>query len=126
MPNRSQPSTNLQVTGAHLVFLVALILSTVGCDGQQRKQPPPYPLAEAKSAYWPRWSGPNSDLISREPGWSADWPKDGLRVAWETNVGIGFSSVSVAEGRLFTMGHRDGREYVFCFDTGLGQETLVT
>jgi outer membrane protein assembly factor BamB len=73
------------------------------------------------AAYWPHWRGPNSDGISRETGWSADWPKTGLEKIWETNVGTGFSSVSIAEGRLFTMGHRDGHDTVYCLNADTGE-----
>jgi len=122
MVNSSRLAQHSRFSHAVLTSLVVSAISVAGCGGQERKQPPRYPVAEAKEGYWPRWSGPNSDLISRETGWSADWPKQGLRVAWETNVGIGFSSVSVDDGRLLTMGHRDDREYVYCFDAKSGKQ----
>lgn len=78
--------------------------------------------ANAASDQWPRWSGPNADLISREQGWSANWPDAGLPVVWEANVGTGFSSVSIAAGKLYTMGHRDGRDVVYCLDAITGEE----
>ena len=71
---------------------------------------------------WPNWMGPNRDGISFEKGWSTTWPADGLPVAWSRSIGIGFSSVSIAEGRLFTMGHVDGDEIVWCLDAKTGDE----
>ena len=46
----------------------------------------------------------------------------GVARKWTRQIGIGFSSVSIAEGRLFTMGHIDGREQVFCLNAETGEE----
>ena len=51
---------------------------------------------------WPQWRGPDRDGLSKETGWVADGAKENL---WEMNIGIGYSSVSIADGRLFTMGY---------------------
>ncbi len=72
-------------------------------------------------AYWPHWRGPQGDGISRERGWSTNWPQEGLQKIWETKVGTGFSAVSIANGRLFTMGHRDGRDTVYCLNADTGE-----
>lgn len=73
------------------------------------------------SANWPNWMGPARDGISRETGWKTDWPEDGLPVAWSRQIGIGFSSISIADGRLFTMGHVDGEEFVWCLNASTGE-----
>ena len=78
------------------------------------------PLAAAEPAAWPNWMGPQRDGISREAGWKTDWPKDGLPVAWSREIGIGFSSISIADGRLFTLGHVDGEEIVWCLNAKTG------
>ncbi len=70
---------------------------------------------------WPNWMGKRHDGISHEAGWSTDWPEMGLKGIWEREIGIGFSSVSIANGRLFSMGHEDGKETVFCLDQGTGK-----
>lgn len=70
---------------------------------------------------WPRWRGPQLTGISQEKGWRDQWPKDGPPIAWKASVGIGFSSVSVAQGRLYTMGHRDGKDVVHCLDAVSGK-----
>lgn len=74
---------------------------------------------------WPNWLGPHRDGISSEAGWSTVWPKDGLSVAWSRQIGIGFSSISIVDGRLFTMGHEAGDEIVWCLDATTG-ETIWT
>ena len=65
--------------------------------------------------------GPNHDGVSHETGWGTQWPADGLPVAWQREIGIGFSSVSLSEGRLYTMGHVNGEEFVYCIDEETGK-----
>ena len=71
---------------------------------------------------WPRWLGLKSDGISAETGWKSNWGPDGVPVLWKTNVGIGYCTVSVSGGRLFTMGHRDKEETLYCLDAESGEE----
>ena len=72
------------------------------------------------AADWPAWMGPKLDGVSRETGWSADWPKDGLQRLWSNEIGTGFSSVSIADGLLYTMGHVRGKETVWCLQCTSG------
>jgi len=74
-----------------------------------------------EKGYWPHWLGPNYDGISPETNWRADWSKQPPAVLWRKNVGIGYSSVSAADGRLYTMGHQKGNETVFCLDAVTGE-----
>ncbi len=78
-------------------------------------------LSFAEERSWPQWMGPNHDGISTETNWSTDWPTSGLPVAWKREIGIGFSSISIDDGRLFTMGHVNGEEYVYCMSEQNGE-----
>lgn len=76
---------------------------------------------------WYRWRGPDCNGLSRESGWLTNWPADGPRMLWKAVVGQGYSSVSVSQGRLYTMGVlggdgklRGGRETVWCLDAQTG------
>ncbi len=54
---------------------------------------------------WPSWRGPHRDGISTETGLLASWPEDGPELLWQVDdLGSGFSSISIADGRIFTMG----------------------
>ena len=54
---------------------------------------------------WPTWRGPKRDGISTETGLLKQWPAGGPPLAWKVKgCGAGFSSVSVADGRVITMG----------------------
>jgi outer membrane protein assembly factor BamB len=70
---------------------------------------------------WPHWRGPRRDGTSTERGWTDQWPKDGPKIAWKASVGLGFSAVSVADGRLVTMGHVNGRDLISCWDAVTGK-----
>ena len=71
---------------------------------------------------WYRWRGPQLNGISRETDWIETWPADGPPVVWNVSVETGFSSVVVADGRLFTMGNEDNTDTVFCLDALTGKE----
>lgn len=71
---------------------------------------------------WPHWRGPTYDGISTESGWSTSWPQEGPKRVWKANVGIGYSSVSVSKGRLFTMGNTADVDHVYCLDANTGKE----
>lgn len=96
------------VFGAPLAALVAgLILLAQAAAG-------------AGETDWPQWRGPNRDGVSHEAGWTADWPADGPPVLWQAALGKGFSSVAIADGRLYTMGNRGDRDIVWCLDVDTG------
>ena len=71
---------------------------------------------------WPNWRGPAVDGISRGTNWTSKWPSDGPKTLWRKSIGIGFSSMSVANGRLYAMGHQQGQEYVYCLDAETGEQ----
>ena len=53
----------------------------------------------------PRFRGPNGDGKFNEQGLLKSWPKEGPPVAWiAKGLGQGYSSASVAEGRIFVAG----------------------
>jgi outer membrane protein assembly factor BamB len=68
---------------------------------------------------WPQWGGPRRDFTTTAALPSA-WPDGGPRVAWERQLGEGFSGIAVADGALYTMTRRAGREVVVSLraDTG--------
>jgi len=71
---------------------------------------------------WPRWRGPNADGISSETGWNPAALSDGADVAWRKKVGLGYSSVTVKDGRLYTMGNTGKRDVIYCLDAATGKE----
>lgn len=79
------------------------------------------------AASWPQWRGPNRDGVSKETGLLKQWPADGPALVWKaTGAGNGYSSFSIANGKLYTMGVRGDREFVIAFDLGTGKEAWAT
>lgn len=76
----------------------------------------------AHGADWPNWRGPNHDGISTEKGWRFVWPAAGPARLWNANVGTGFASVTVSDGRVFTMGNEGNTDTIFCLDAETGSE----
>jgi outer membrane protein assembly factor BamB len=76
---------------------------------------------------WPQWRGPKRDGVSTETGLLKQWPKGGPPLAWKTNgLGSGFSSVSVADGRIFTLGDRADASYVIALSEKDGKHLWAT
>ncbi len=69
---------------------------------------------------WPHWRGPDRNGVTKESGWRAQWSGE-PPIAWRAKVGLGFSSIAVANGRACTAGHADGTDTVFCFDAVSGK-----
>jgi hypothetical protein len=67
---------------------------------------------------WPQWRGPNRDGSSRESGLLKEWPAGGPPLLWTARkVGPGYSSVSVANGKIFTAGDEGtNSSFVHAFD----------
>jgi outer membrane protein assembly factor BamB len=69
---------------------------------------------------WPQWRGPARNGISTEK-LDAVWPAEGPRVLWRASVGTGFSSLSVSQGRAYTMGNTSNQDTIWCFDANTGK-----
>ena len=102
MPLRSGPSINL------IPFTLLLLAASL-----------PRP---ATAEDWPRWRGPRQDGISRETSLLKQWPKDGPRQLWQADLSGGFSSVAVADGRVFTQTKDKNEEVVVCLDAAGGND----
>ena len=70
-----------------------------------------------ETADWSQWKGPNRDGISHEKGLLKKWPKEGPKLLWSANdLGEGFSTVSVANGIIYTTGMINKEGFLFAFD----------
>ncbi|MHC4396189.1 MAG: PQQ-binding-like beta-propeller repeat protein [Planctomycetota bacterium] len=84
----------------------------------------------AEAADWANWRGPNYNGISAEKDWDPLKIKDGVKPLWRASIGIGFSTISVSNGRVYTMGNTGKKgvdeskhaDIVFCFDAETGKE----
>jgi outer membrane protein assembly factor BamB len=79
----------------------------------------------AGAADWPNYRGPDYNGITKEVDWKSNWGDSGPTVLWKKSVGIGFSCVTVADGRAYTMGNTGktgNTDIVYCFDAVTGKE----
>ena len=74
--------------------------------------------ASAQSKYeWPCFHGSDRTNKSKETGLAQKWPGNGPELLMTIQgLGEGFSSVSIADGLLFTAGMENDLPYVFAFD----------
>ncbi|RME93715.1 MAG: alcohol dehydrogenase [Verrucomicrobia bacterium] len=91
-------------TGLGLVLVTALTL-----------------LPRLAAGDWPQWRGPGRNGHCAEPLPSRAFEPGGMRLAWEARVGTGFSSITVAGERAYTMGNEDDTDVVRCLDTATGR-----
>jgi len=75
-------------------------------------------LVDLRASDWPQWRGPNRNGVSSE---KVNWPAGGPRTVWRAQVGIGFSSISVSHGRIYTMGNADEKDTIWCLDAANGK-----
>ena len=66
---------------------------------------------------WPCFHGLRRDNLSTETGLLKVWPQDGPELLWTaTGIGHGYSTVSIAGGRIYTAGMIDKQTYVTAMD----------
>ncbi|MBA3406372.1 MAG: PQQ-binding-like beta-propeller repeat protein, partial [Gemmatimonadaceae bacterium] len=70
-------------------------------------------------AQWPQWRGPNRDGVVATASVPAAWPEKAT-LKWKQEVGEGYSSPVVADGRVFVHSRRDPEEIVSAFDLASG------
>ena len=81
----------------------------------------------ASAGDWPQWRGGDRTDVSQETGLLKKWPEAGPKRVWlNDTVGIGYSGFSIVGGKLFTMGAREGIEYLICLDANTGTEHWAT
>src|SRR5262249_28354869 len=63
------------------------------------------------------------DDVSTDKGLLKEWPKEGPPLAWKaTGVGGGYSSVSVAGGKVYTLGNKGRSTHLFALDRQTGKQ----
>jgi outer membrane protein assembly factor BamB len=89
---------------------VASILLAISSSWQ------PLPAADAN---WPGWLGPNRDgwVSNFQP--PAKWPEQ-LKKAWQVEVGTGYGSPLLANGRVYQHARQGDDEVIWCFDLETG------
>ena len=76
---------------------------------------------------WPGWRGPNRDDLSTETGLLKSWPEGGPKKLWTSSqVGIGYSGISVVGDVLYTMGaeskEETAQEMIYALSVSSGEK----
>jgi outer membrane protein assembly factor BamB len=71
----------------------------------------------AEQPSWPQWQGPKRNNISEETGLLKSWPQGGPKMLWScSGLGQGYSTVSIADGKIYTTGMVNKEGILFCID----------
>lgn len=107
-----------RLSGASVLLIVATLVAFASPAAETDKN---------QQGPWPQWRGPHRDGISTEKGLLKEWGEQGPPLAWKTSgIGAGYASVSIADGRIFTMGEREDAEFVIALDGKDGKELWAT
>ena len=72
---------------------------------------------------WAQWRGPARDGRAAPQSLLKSWPETGPKLLWSTKTtGLGYSAVSVSNGRLYTLGQRGAECVAICLDAKTGNE----
>ena len=84
-------------------------------------------LAGAAEGDWYQWRGPTRNSVCTETGLLKSWPADGPKLLWKlTGMGVGYTTPSMADGKLFSMGDRGDDQYVMVYDLATRKELWAT
>jgi len=74
------------------------------------------------AADWPQLLGPTRDGHSTETRLNWAWPKDGPPIAWKLDVGTGWASPVVADGKVLLFHRVEDNEILVALDPATGKE----
>lgn len=93
------------------VLMAAVSLASAGAFGAQVE------VVRSREPGWPQFRGAGRDGVSREAGLLQAWPEAGPRVLWTAKgAGKGFSSPTIAGGRLFLTGDFGAELWIVAYD----------
>lgn len=100
------------------VAIVAIIVAIGNTD-----EPPLKDIGtRTKGSNWPQFLGPTGDSKSLEKGILTKWPKDGLRIVWQRELGTSYDIGTVSQGRYYQFDRTDDNATLFCLNAETGKE----
>jgi outer membrane protein assembly factor BamB len=79
------------------------------------------PLSRVHAQDWPQWGGPQRNFHVAGTSIASVWPAEGPKKLWSRELGEGYSAISAAGGKLFTMIRRGEHEIVVALDASTGK-----
>jgi outer membrane protein assembly factor BamB len=87
-------------------FTISFFILFLGCSSNAQK-----------AGEWHSFHGFDRTNKSAETGLLKTWPENGPTLKWTASgLGEGYSSVSIAEGNIYSSGTKSGETFVYCFD----------
>lgn len=84
------------------------------------------PRGLSQDSDWPQWRGPARDGNAAPQKLLRAWPETGPQLKWSyKTAGLGYSTPSVSNGRLYTIGQRGDDCIAICLDATNGNELWV-
>ncbi|HVT58451.1 MAG TPA: PQQ-binding-like beta-propeller repeat protein [Thermoanaerobaculia bacterium] len=81
--------------------------------------------ATAAGSEWPQFRGPHRDGIAPQAHLLHSWPAGGPRQLWQVPIGEGYSHLTVAGGRIFTLYGANNAENLAAYDAANGHQLWV-
>ncbi|MCP3962961.1 MAG: PQQ-binding-like beta-propeller repeat protein [bacterium] len=81
----------------------------------------PAALGAEPAESWTRWGGPSQDFKAPGEGIAASWGEAGPKTLWSRELGDGYSTILVEDGRLYTMYRAGDEEAVICMKADSGE-----
>lgn len=83
-------------------------------------------VARAADSGYARLLPNDGNNVYPATGLLRQWPAEGPKELWRTNIGEGKSAVIVAGGRAFTETQTDGKQWALCLDPATGHQVWKT
>jgi outer membrane protein assembly factor BamB len=74
-----------------------------------------------KGVDWPTFLGPTGDSKSPEQGILTEWPKEGLKIVWQTKLGEGYGIGSISRGRMYQADRVRDTMQLTCYNAETGE-----
>ncbi len=78
-------------------------------------------------AQWPQWRGPMRNGVSPETNLLKSWPKEGPKLLWSCDIGMGYSSAVIQDQRIYITGTKETNRVMTVMDlhgTTIWEKTL--
>jgi outer membrane protein assembly factor BamB len=82
--------------------------------------------AFSSDAQWLQWGGPQHDFTCETTGLAEQWPADGPRKVWASDIGPGHSAIVTDGELLFTMCRRVDKDAVVAYRAANGEKVWET
>ncbi|MCB0403331.1 MAG: PQQ-like beta-propeller repeat protein [Bdellovibrionales bacterium] len=102
------------------VLSLVLLTTLLGCADPLSVPAPQETTFINQFGFWPNFRGPEGTGVTNEK-LTSKWPDPVPTPVWQKELGGGYSSFSIAEGRVLTMSRSGDEEIVHCWDPHSGR-----